>query len=173
MGQYAGQGWLHPVTDFVKQTDPVLAEPRRLYSAGVGRTMQVGGDALWASVPFTAGFTLYYRTDIFDKYSLQPPQTWDDLLKTAKTIHEKESANGIPGLTMMAKRGVQLVCTHLNVFGSMGGYYYDKEKKPTMTSEAAVNRLNTCAPCFRIVIKAPWRRIMMRQLPPFGRAGRR
>ena len=28
-------------------------------------------------------------------------------------------------LAELGKRGVQLLCTHLNVFGSMGGYYYD------------------------------------------------
>src|SRR6478609_9445785 len=94
MGQYAGQGWLHPVTEFVKQTDPALLSlddfiPRVLDE-------QCKWEETLYGLPFiTAGFTLYYRTDIFDKYSLQPPQTWDDLLKTAKTIHEKESANGI------------------------------------------------------------------------------
>jgi ABC-type glycerol-3-phosphate transport system substrate-binding protein len=136
MGQYGGQGWLHPVTDFVKETDPTVLS----FDDFIPRVMdeQCTWEGTVYGLPFiTAGFTLYYRTDIFDKYSLKAPQTWDELLQTAKTIHEKESANGIAGLTMMAKRGVQLVCSHLNVFGSMGGYYYDKEKKPTMTSDAA------------------------------------
>jgi multiple sugar transport system substrate-binding protein len=140
MGQYAGQGWLHPVTDYVKDTDPTVLGiddfiPRV-------RDEQCKWDGTLYGLPFiTAGFTLYYRTDIFDKYGLKPPQTWDELLQVAKTIHEKESPNGVAGLTMMAKRGVQLVCTHLNVFGSMGGYYYDKDKKPTMTSDAAIKSI--------------------------------
>jgi multiple sugar transport system substrate-binding protein len=140
MGQYAGQGWLHPVTDFVKDTDPAVLSmddfiPRVLDE-------QCKWEETLYGLPFiTAGFTLYYRTDIFDKHGLKPPQTWDELLQVAKTIHEKEGTNGVAGLTMMAKRGVQLVCTHLNVFGSMGGYYYDKQKKPTMTSDAAVKSI--------------------------------
>ena len=32
----------------------------------------------------------------------------------------------------LGRRGVQLLCTHLNVFGSMGGYYYDENYTPTM-----------------------------------------
>ncbi len=140
MGQYAGQGWLHPVTDFVKDTDPVVLS----FDDFIPRVLdeQCKWEETLYGLPFiTAGFTLYYRTDIFDKHGLKPPQTWDELLQVAKTIHEKESTNGVAGLTMMAKRGVQLVCTHLNVFGSMGGYYYDKQKKPTMTSDAAVKSI--------------------------------
>jgi len=129
MGQYAGQGWLHPVTDYVKDTDPAVLSVDDF----IPRVMdeQCRWDGTLYGLPFiTAGFTLYYRTDIFDKYGLKPPQTWDELLQVAKTIHEKESANGVAGLTMMAKRGVQLVCTHLNVFGSMGGYYTTKTRNP-------------------------------------------
>jgi multiple sugar transport system substrate-binding protein len=140
MGQYAGQGWLHPVSEFVKDTDPAVLA----YDDFIPRVVEE--QCMWEhklyGLPFiTAAFTLYYRTDVFDKYGLKPPQTWEELAETAKTIHEKEAANGIAGLTMMAKRGVQLVCTHLNVFSSMGGYYFDAQQKPTMTSDAAVKSI--------------------------------
>jgi ABC-type glycerol-3-phosphate transport system substrate-binding protein len=63
------------------------------------------------------------------------------LRETAKALHEKEAAGGVAGLTFMGKRGVQLVCTHLNVFASMGGYYFDKSSKATMTSAAATQSI--------------------------------
>jgi multiple sugar transport system substrate-binding protein len=140
MGQYAGQGWLHPVTDFVKQTDPEVLS----YDDFIPQVLQelcVWENTLYGLPFITAVFTLYYRKDIFEKHGLQPPQTWEELREIARQIHEKESRNGISGLTMMAKRGVQLVCTHLNVFGSMGGYYYDKKFVPTMASDAGIKSI--------------------------------
>jgi multiple sugar transport system substrate-binding protein len=140
MGQYAGEEWLHPVTDFVKETDPEVLS----YDDFIPQVLHeqcMWEDTLYGLPFITAVFTLYYRKDIFDKYGLQPPQTWEELRDMARQIHEKESPNGVSGLTMMAKRGVQLVCTHLNVFGSMGGYYYDKEFNPTMASEAGINSI--------------------------------
>jgi len=93
-------------------------------------------------LPFiNAVFALYYRTDIFEELGLEPPQTWEELATTAQTIHEAKSADGVAGLTLMGRRGVQLLCTHLNVFGSMGGYYYDESYTPTMASEAGVNSI--------------------------------
>lgn len=140
MGQYAGQGWLHPVDEFVAQTDPAVLDledfmPRILSEQSTWE------DTLYGLPFITAVFGLYYRTDIFDELSLEAPKTWEELATVAQTIHEAKSADGVAGLTMMGKRGVQLLCTHLNVFGSMGGYYYDDTYQPTMASEAGVNSI--------------------------------
>lgn len=32
----------------------------------------------------------YYNTDMFEKYGLTPPTTWDELYETAKTLKEQE-----------------------------------------------------------------------------------
>jgi len=37
---------------------------------------------------------LYYRTDLLQKYNLQPPQTWDELAAAAQTIQDGERAAG-------------------------------------------------------------------------------
>ncbi|GAI74196.1 unnamed protein product, partial [marine sediment metagenome] len=34
-----------------------------------------------------AVFGLYYRKDIFDKYGIEVPQTWEELAKTAKELN--------------------------------------------------------------------------------------
>lgn len=38
----------------------------------------------------TAPMFLYYRTDIFDKYGLEAPTTWEEYADTARTLHEKD-----------------------------------------------------------------------------------
>ena len=140
MGQYAGQGWLHPVQEFVDQTNPEVLDLED-FMPRVLQEQSMWEDQLYGLPFITAVFALYYRTDIFEELGLEPPQTWDELKTTAQTIHEAKSADGVAGLTLMGRRGVQLLCTHLNVFGSMGGYYYDENYTPTMASDAGVNSI--------------------------------
>lgn len=142
MGQYAGQGWLAPVTDFAKQTDPNVLQlddfhPRILQEQSMWKDVLYG-------LPFIdAVHTLYYRTDIFDKYNLKPPQTWDELYETAKLITEKEGPNGVYGVTFMGKRGVQLLCNYVGMLGAFGGQFYDeKAGKATLDSPEAVAALD-------------------------------
>lgn len=55
-------------------------------------------------IPF-AGETvfLFYRKDIFEKHNLKVPQTFDEVLQTAKTIEEKEP--GMYGISMRTRLG--------------------------------------------------------------------
>jgi trehalose/maltose transport system substrate-binding protein len=43
---------------------------------------------------FTDAGMLYYRTDLLEKYSLDVPQTWDELQADAQTIQDGERADG-------------------------------------------------------------------------------
>ncbi len=137
MGQYAGQGWLHPVTEFVKQTDPQVLDLQDF----IPKCLEE--ECMWENtlygLPFiTAVMTLFYRKDILEKHGAKPPETWEELRETAKKLHAEESKNGVSGLTMIAKRSSSLVCTHLDVFGCMGGYYYDSGFHPQMDSPEAI-----------------------------------
>ena len=43
---------------------------------------------------FTDAGLLYFRTDLLDKYSLDPPTTWEELEAAAQTIQDGERADG-------------------------------------------------------------------------------
>ncbi len=55
-------------------------------------------------VPYNTNVrVLLYRKDLFQKYSLNPPKTWDDMLQAAATISAKEK--GVAGLGLTTKSG--------------------------------------------------------------------
>jgi len=140
MGQYAGQGWLSAVEDLKAQTDPAVLDiddfvPRLLSELSMW-------DGKLYGLPFdTSVMMFYYRTDLFEKHGLKVPTTWDEVLEAATKITEAEKGNDVYGLTLMAKRSVQLGCTYGALLGAYGGYYYDDKYKATINSEAAIQAL--------------------------------
>jgi multiple sugar transport system substrate-binding protein len=55
-------------------------------------------------VPYNTNVrVLLYRKDLLQKYNLQPPKTWDEMLDDAATISAKES--GVQGLGLTTKPG--------------------------------------------------------------------
>jgi ABC-type glycerol-3-phosphate transport system substrate-binding protein len=55
-------------------------------------------------VPYNTNVrVLLYRKDLFQKYGLTPPKTWDEFLQDAATISAKES--GVAGLGLTTKNG--------------------------------------------------------------------
>jgi multiple sugar transport system substrate-binding protein len=141
MGQYAGQGWLHPVTDFVKVTDPNVLmledfHPRVLEEQSMWEGVLYG-------LPFiNAVHVLYFRPDLFEKYGVAAvPQTWEELRDTAKLIKEKGAADGVSGVTFMGKRGVQLLCNWVGFMGAFGGQFYDANRNSQLNSPESIASL--------------------------------
>ncbi|MFB0546234.1 MAG: extracellular solute-binding protein [Anaerolineae bacterium] len=140
MGQYAGQGWLHPVTEFVEQTDPAALQLEDFHPRILEE--QCMWEGVLYGLPFIdAVHTLYYRTDIFEKHNLKPPDTWEELYETAKFITEKEGPNGVYGVTFMGKRGVQLLCNWVGMLGAFGSDFYDENYKATLDTPEAIAAL--------------------------------
>jgi len=87
----------------------------------------------------------FYRKDLFEKHSLKPPATWDDVLAAAKTIHEKESAgaNGgqIYGYVMRAEQGNAAVADFMPIFWAFGGEMFDPSGKPAVNSPEGIAAL--------------------------------
>ena len=98
------------------------------------------------ALPYVGNSQLFfYRKDLFEKYSLKPPATWDDVLAAAKTIHEKETtgANGgkIHGYVMRAAQGNAAVADFMPIFWAFGGEMFDTKGKPTVNSPEGIAAL--------------------------------
>jgi len=98
------------------------------------------------ALPYVGNSQLFfYRKDLFDKYSLKAPATWNDALTAAKTIHEKETtgANGarVYGYVMRAAQGNAAVADFMPIFWAFGGEMFDANGKPSVNSAEGIAAL--------------------------------
>lgn len=122
-----------PDDDFVPTS---LALCRHPYSTGT----------LYA-LPYLGNSQLFfYRRDIFEKYGLKEPATWDDVLSSARTISEREMT-GAPGggrlygYVMRAAQGNAAVADFMPIFWAFGAEMFDAQGRPTVNSNEGINAL--------------------------------
>jgi len=123
------RGQSGPDSDFVEASLNVCRHP-----------FQTG--ALYA-LPYVGNSQLFfYRKDLFEKYSLKAPATWDDALAAAKTIHEKETEGAkVYGYVMRAAQGNAAVADFMPIFWAFGGEMFDAGGKPTVNSPEGIAAL--------------------------------
>ena len=99
-------------------------------------------------VPLDGDFhMLYYRTDVFQKAGLKPPETWDEYLADAKALNGQDfNGDGTKGYgsCIAKKRNAQSYWFVTDVVGSMtqakgtgqGTFFDTKDMKPLVDNEA-------------------------------------
>jgi multiple sugar transport system substrate-binding protein len=137
--EYVSKGLLAPLAPFF--TNQTLADPSYDPSDLVPAYLQaiglVGGkkgylpgptDALYG-VPFGSETSMFaYRKDIFDKHGWKVPKTYDEMLKIARQVKEKEP--GMGGLTMRGEAGHQVQHAWFNTLTPYGGDVFDDRWEP-------------------------------------------
>jgi multiple sugar transport system substrate-binding protein len=126
------RGQSGPDSDFVETS---LALCRHPYQTG----------PLYA-LPYVGNSQLFfYRKDLFEKYLMKSPTTWNEVLAAAKIIQEKESAgaNGkkVYGYVMRAAQGNAAVADFMPIFWAFGGEMFDANGKPTVNSPEGIAAL--------------------------------
>ena len=88
-------------------------------------------------IPFGSETSVFgYRKDIFEKYGLKVPETYDELLDLACRIPELEP--GMGGLASRGKSGHQASHAFLLHLAPLGGRILDDEWNPILNNEAGV-----------------------------------
>jgi multiple sugar transport system substrate-binding protein len=91
------------------------------------------------AVPYVGNSQLFfYRKDLFAKYNLAAPRTWDDVLAAAKTIGAAEK---MFGYVMRAAPGNAAVADFMPLLWAFGGDVLDASGKPVCDSPAAIDAL--------------------------------
>jgi multiple sugar transport system substrate-binding protein len=120
-----------PDPDFVASSIAVCRHP---YQTG----------SLYA-LPYVGNSQLFfYRKDLFAKYGLKPPATWDDVRTAAKTIQEKETGpdgGKMYGYVMRAVQGNGAVADFMPIFWAFGAEMFDSNGKPSVNSPEGIAAL--------------------------------
>jgi multiple sugar transport system substrate-binding protein len=91
------------------------------------------------ALPYVGNSQLFfYRGDLFAKYNLGAPKTWDEVLVAAKRIGAGEK---IYGYVMRAAPGNAVVADFMPLLWAFGGDVLDASGKPVCDSPAAVDAL--------------------------------
>lgn len=99
------------------------------------------------ALPYVGNSQLFfYRKDIFQKYNLKEPATWDDVLQAARTISERENANAASGgrmygYVMRAAQGNAVVADFMPIFWAFGAEMFDASGRPTVNSPEGIAAL--------------------------------
>jgi multiple sugar transport system substrate-binding protein len=117
--QFVSQGWLEPLDRFF----PSEGDRNTFLDAIVPGlvTANVVNDKLYAMPGTTDTQFLYYRKDLLQKYNLQAPRTWEDLIEQAQTITKGENNPNLQGLNFQGAPIEGAVCTFLQPFWAAGG----------------------------------------------------
>jgi multiple sugar transport system substrate-binding protein len=156
LGEFAEFGYLQPLEPLFSVHDPKMSDVvpayRDLYTMYNGKTyaLPYDGDIL----------NLYFVQDIFKnaaeksafkakfKKELAVPKTWDDLMDVAQFFTRKKGEKlagkvldqDYYGFAFLGARGFAYAWWG-NIFGSMGGSYFDRNMKPQINSKAGVDAL--------------------------------
>lgn len=71
---------------------PGVAEAKGKFVDWTWSQASVGGDGVFAIPQDTGPMALFYRKDLFDKYKIAVPTTWDEYAQAAKTLHTADPA---------------------------------------------------------------------------------
>ncbi len=97
-------------------------------------------DAPLYALPFAGNVELFaYRTDLFEKYNLAEPDTWDDVMTAVKTIGDNEA--DISGVVFRGSKGNPIVTGFLPIFWSFGGKILDDKGNVTVNSPEGLEAL--------------------------------
>ena len=107
-------------------------------------------DGKLVAIPwFTDAGLLYYRTDLLEKYDLEPPTTWAELEAAAQTIQDGERAAGNQdfwGYVFQGNAYEGLTCNALEwVASAGGGSIIEPDGTITIANDAAIDIINQAA----------------------------
>lgn len=136
--QFAQAGYYQPLDDYLTKAPAEYKADD--FSQGAMSGMKVEGKTV--GVPINVeGTALFYRTDLFKKYGINPPATLDELQQVAATIKAKKE------VTPIALRGVSAAIpyTFAPFLYSLGGQWTSDATTPSMDTAEAVEAIDQYA----------------------------
>ena len=131
--QYARAGWLEPLDAYLGAEAGTLMKN---YLPAYASADVVDGKIV-ALPAFADAQFLYYRKDLFDKYGVKSPATWDDLAVGLKKILDGEKNTAMNGVATTGAAIEGAVCSFLKPYWSQGKDFNDASGRMTLDKAAA------------------------------------
>jgi len=124
IAEFASAGWLEPMDSYIN------LDQRESFIQVIEKISVFRGK-LYA-IPWNANIgILYYRKDLLEKYNLNPPKTWEELIDTCTKISANET---VFGYLWQGKQYEGLVCNFIEFIGSNNGGIIDDAGKVIVNS---------------------------------------
>lgn len=143
--EFVEAGWIENLAPYIKgEVGGLPPFDIEDYPKSVVDLVSKDGDPYW--IPHHASTQiLFYRKDLFEKNSLQPPETYDDLFAAAKLFTNNPSYPGLYGFGTTPKQGEWASSMWSTWLWSWGGDYFDEKWKPIFNNEVGVDSLKAFA----------------------------
>lgn len=105
-------------------------------------------DKLYGLPLFGESSFLMYRKDLFERYGIAVPKTFEEVEAAAKTVKEKSNGE-IVGITMRGQQGIQGVYIWASYLWGMGGSFLTDDGKSALDTPEAAKALDTFANVLR------------------------
>jgi multiple sugar transport system substrate-binding protein len=142
-------GKLLQLDDYIKK-----AEPAYDFADFIKAAVDISNfDGKNYGIPFRYGvYMLHYRLDLFEKYGVKAPETWDEFLAAAKKITEglrKDGVADVYGLVHPGEAGLIIYEVYKTWLAGHGGFIADAGGKIRINSPEAVKALEVLIAPFR------------------------
>ena len=131
--QYARAGWLEPLDAYLGAEAGTLMKN---YLPAYTSADVVDGKIV-ALPAFADAQFLYYRKDLFEKYGVKSPGTWDELAVGLKKILDGEKNGAMNGVATTGAAIEGAVCSFLKPYWSQGKDFNDASGRMTLDKAAA------------------------------------
>ena len=131
--QYARAGWLEPLDAYLGAEAGTLMKN---YLPAYASADVVDGKIV-ALPAFADAQFLYYRKDLFEKYGVKSPGTWDELAVGLTKILDGEKNGAMNGVATTGAAIEGAVCSFLKPYWSQGKDFNDASGRMTLDKAAA------------------------------------
>jgi len=122
--------WLNNTPDWFDNDDILLAYREMLAYEDVNYGVPFAGETVF----------LFYRKDLFDKYDVEVPTTFDEVMETAEFFHGKE--DGLSGVSFRCRSGWEFTYEWSIFIFPFGGLMVDPATgKPGLNNSGTVDSL--------------------------------
>lgn len=135
-GEFAQRGWIASLTDHF------TADETSAFNSAFMEAATVEGD--FYAVPLIVDGTMFfYRTDLLEKYGLEIPKTWEEVIAASKTVIEGENDPDLVGFVSMWAKIEGLFMNWLSFVYGNGGTFFDGDGNVAVNSPEAIHAVQT------------------------------